>query len=218
MRIGVFDSGVGGLAVTHAIQKAYPEHQVEYVDDKAHVPYGNKTPDELQRLVTPILQDLSSRCDVIVIACNTVTTTLITRLREIIPVPLVGVEPMVKTGAEQTKSRIIAVCATPTTLGSERYAWLKATYAAGVTVIEPDCSDWSRMIESNQVDQDKIHMRIEAACQAGADVIVLGCTHYHWIQELIEEIAAGRATVIQPEPAIVAQLQRVLAELPKPAR
>jgi glutamate racemase len=213
MKIGVFDSGVGGLSVTNAIKEAFPAYETEYVDDKAHLPYGNKTPEELVRLVTPILQDLATRNDVIVIACNTVTTTIITQLRERIAVPLVGIEPMVKPAAAMTKSGIIAVCATPATLKSARYAWLKDTYAKGVEIIEPDCSDWAYMIENNTVNREKIQSRIESACQQGADVIVLGCTHYHWIQTLIEQIVAGRAAVIQPEKAVMAQLKRVLARL-----
>jgi glutamate racemase len=200
-----------------AIEKAFPEHEIEYVDDKQHVPYGNKTPEQLFGFVVPILQDLATRCDVIVIACNTVTTTLITRLRENINVPLIGIEPMVKPASAQTKSKVIAVCATPTTVKSDRYAWLKKKYAKGIQVIEPDCSDWAYMIESDKLNRKKIRERIDAACIAGADVIVLGCTHYHWIEELIKEIADGRAIVIQPEQAIVARLSQLLAEHSRPA-
>ncbi len=211
MRIGVFDSGVGGQSVVNAIQKALPEAEVIYVDDKANVPYGSKSPDELYVLVSPIMRDLAVRVDAIVVACNTVTTTLIERLRRDLAVPLVGMEPMVKPAAEQTGSGVIAVCATPATLKSARYAWLKETYADGVKVLEPDCSDWAYMIENRQVDHDKLRRRIEEVCRAGADVIVLGCTHYHWIEEDIKSIA-GRynAAVIQPEQPVIEQLKRVL--------
>lgn len=212
-KIGVFDSGIGGKSVANAIEQALPEAQVTFVNDSQHVPYGTKTPDELYDLVRPILQELAERVQVIVVACNTVSTTLIQRLRQDIKVPLVAVEPMVKPAAEATKSDIIAVCATPTTLASPRYHWLKETYASHVKVLEPDCSDWSAMIEADHVNRAHIKERIEAVCQAGADVIVLGCTHYHWIEDLIKDLVAGRATVIQPEQAVVAQLKRVLAGL-----
>ena len=97
MKIGVFDSGVGGLAIARAIEKALPNDEVVYVNDRAHVPYGDKTPEQLLGFVAPILQKLAGDgCKVIVIACNTVTTTIIDSLRERIPVPLVGIEPMVK--------------------------------------------------------------------------------------------------------------------------
>ena len=217
MTIGVFDSGIGGKSVARVIEKAFPEHRIEYVNDKKHVPYGNKLPDEIAGFVIPILQDLATRCGIIVIACNTVTTTLISKLREVIPVPLIGIEPMIKPAAAQTKSKIIAVCATPTTLQSPRYAWLKETYARSIKVIEPDCSDWAYMIESNNLNRKAIEDRINATCQAGADVIVLGCTHFHWIEKLINQIADGRAVVIQPEQAIVARLRDLLAEQKQPA-
>ncbi len=124
---------------------------------------------------------------------------------------------MVKSAAEHTKSNIVAVCATPATLKSERYAWLKKTYAKGIKVIEPDCSDWAYMIESDSINKRKIGERIDSACRAGADVIVLGCTHYHWIEKLINNITNGRAIVIQPEQAIIARLRQVLAEHSLPA-
>jgi glutamate racemase len=80
-------------------------------------------------------------------------------------------------------------------------------------VLEPDCSDWSTMIENNQINHSKIAERIESVCQKGADVIVLACTHYHWIQDTIDNIAGDRAVVIQPEDAIIAQLKRVMAQI-----
>ena len=82
-----------------------------------------------------------------------------------------------------------------------------------MTVIEPDCSDWSYLIEHNAMNDEKIKNDIQPAIEAGADVIVLGCTHYHWIEERVSAIAAGKAVVIQPETAVVAQLERVLQTL-----
>ena len=214
MKIGVFDSGVGGLSVATAIEKAMPEAEVLFRNDKKHLPYGSKPPAEILGYVLPILQQLVKEgCQVIVIACNTVSTTLIRDLREQLDVPLIAVEPMVKPAAAMTKTRVIAVCATPTTLASQRYAWLKATYAKDIKVVEPDCSDWTRMIEDNQVNENIIKDKINAAIEQGADVIVLGCTHYHWIEELIKQMTNGRAQVIQPEKPVIEQLKRVLKQL-----
>lgn len=213
MKIGVFDSGVGGISVVNAIKKTMPELDVIYAEDKQNVPYGTKTPDQLRELVLPILQELVDKgCKLIVIACNTVTTNIITELREILPIPLIGMEPMVKPAAQLTSSGTIAVCATPATLSSNRYAWLKETFAGRVKVLEPDCSDWAYMIEHKQVDRQIVHDRIDDVCRQGADVIVLGCTHYHWIEELIKETANGRANVLQPEVPVIAQLKRVLEQ------
>lgn len=216
MKIGVFDSGVGGRSVARAIEKALPDDDIIYVDDKQNVPYGSKTPQQLLVIVEPILRDMHERlgCQVIVVACNTVSTTIIKELRAKIRIPLIAIEPMVKPAAEMTKSRVISVCATPTTLASRRYTELKQMYAHNIKVLEPDCSDWSFMIETDQLDHQQIEERIRSVCKAHADVIVLGCTHYHWIQEEIESIAKEYgAQVIQPEPAIIHQLKRVIEQL-----
>ncbi|HSW37722.1 MAG TPA: glutamate racemase [Candidatus Saccharimonadales bacterium] len=213
-KIGVFDSGVGGRSVANAIQKALPDYEVIFVDDSKHLPYGSKAPEEIFGYVKPILDGLvKDGCEIIIIACNTVTTTLIDRLRSEFKIPLVGIEPMVKPAAELTKTGVIAVCATPTTLASQRYAWLKDNYAKHVKVLEPDCSDWTYMIQNNQVDHQKIAGRINEVLDAKADVIVLGCTHYHWIEDEIKEIAGDRAAVLQPEKPVIEQLKRALTQL-----
>lgn len=214
VKIGVFDSGVGGKSVANAIQNAIPHLDILVVEDSKNLPYGTKSPEQLIELVVPLLEDMVSRgCVVIVIACNTVTTTIIEQLRAIISVPLVGMEPMVKPAAELTKSKIITVCATPATLGSGRYSWLKDTYAQGLTVLEPDCSEWAAMIESDQLDRQVIHAQMDESRKKGADVIVLGCTHYHWIEDIVRQESAGWATVLQPERPVIKQLRAVLARL-----
>jgi glutamate racemase len=213
-KIGVFDSGVGGLSVVNAIHKSLPDLQINYADDKDHVPYGSRNAQELKTFVVPVLKDLEAKgCQVIVIACNTITTTLISELRKIIKVPLIGMEPMVKPAALQTKTGVIAVCATPATLNSKRYDWLKKAYAKDVNILEPDCSDWSYMIQTNKIDQQKITNRINIVCEQNTDVIVLGCTHYHWIESLIKQIADNRAVVLQPELPVIEELKRVLLQL-----
>lgn len=214
MKIGVFDSGVGGQSVVNAIKKALPEHQVIYKSDSKNVPYGNKSIKEIHKLVLPILNTLSNLgCEVIVIACNTVSTNLIEELRKEINIPLIAMEPMVKPAVKLTKTGTIAVCATPRTLSSKRYNKLKQYYAKETKVIEPDCSDWSYMIESNTIDQQKIKKLTKYVCNKGADVIVLGCTHYHWIEEDIKQIASNYATVLQPELPVIKQLKKVIAGL-----
>lgn len=211
--IGVFDSGVGGQRFVNVIQGSFPDSKIIYKTDTANLPYGNKTKEQLHALVLPILESMVKEgCEVIVIACNTVTTVLIEDLRAELSVPLVGVEPMVKVGAAKTKTGVITVCATPATLASERYKYLKETFAPNITMLEPDCSRWAGMIESNQVDVEAIRNLVVDSCNKGSDVIVLGCTHYHWIEELISRAADGRAEVIQPELPVVTQLQKVLGQ------
>jgi glutamate racemase len=200
--------------VANAITAIHPELEVVYKSDAEHVPYGSRSRAEILSLITPIIEAfLNEGCAVIVIACNTVSTLLITQLRRQFSVPFVAIEPMVKPAASLTASGIIAVCATPATLASTRYSDLKQQYARDIEVLEPDCRDWSYMIEHDQIDDDKIAHRIEAVLADGADVIVLGCTHYHWIEDRITELAEGQAVVLQPEQAIIRQLNRVIAKL-----
>jgi len=214
MKIGVFDSGIGGLSVVQAMEQALPEYEIIFKNDHEHVPYGTKTPAEILGFVVPILQALVDEgCQVIVVACNTVSTTLAPQLRERFSVPLVTLVPMVKPAAKMTKTGVIAICATPTTLASSRYKELKDEFAKKITVLEPDCSDWALMLEHDKVDEQAVGSRIQEVLDKHADVIVLGCTHYHWIEDKIQELAKGKAKVIQPEQAIVRRLKQVLARL-----
>lgn len=219
MKIGVFDSGIGGLSVAKAIEAALSGATVVFEHDTPdHFPYATKSPDQIYDYVIPVLQSLIDKgCEVIVVACNTVSTTLIGRLRQRFPVPLVAIEPMVKPAAQLSRTKVITVCATPTTLASKRYKELKDTYAQGTTVLEPDCADWSALIERNAMNEQRLKRSLEPALAANADVIVLGCTHYHWIEEEIKTLAGAKVTVLQPELAVIEQLQRVIAGLEQPA-
>jgi glutamate racemase len=98
-------------------------------------------------------------------------------------------------------------------LASDRYKWLKKQYAKNVKVLEPNCSDWALMIENNQIDSDKIANTIKEILDKGADQIVLGCTHYHWIEDEIKQLTNGKAHVIQPEQPVVRQLKKVVKNL-----
>jgi glutamate racemase len=210
-KIGVFDSGIGGLSVLRAIEKALPDDSAIWLSDKENFPYGDKSRIQMLDLVVPKLTALvSDGCDVIVIACNSISTNLIDELRQEISVPLIGIEPMIKPAVTKTKTGIIAVCATPATLSSPRYQWLKTTYAPGITVLEPDCSKWAYMIEHDQINEKLIAQQINKLCDLQADVIVLGCTHYHWIETTIRQVADRRAIVIQPEQPVISQLRRLL--------
>src|SRR3989344_6647227 len=117
VKIGVFDSGVGGQCVINIKKKELPNLEISYKDDKAHLPYGTKSVEEIHQLVKPIFQEfINEGCKVIVVACNTVTTNLIERLKQEFKIPMLGMEPAVKPAAERSKTGVIAVCATPRTL------------------------------------------------------------------------------------------------------
>lgn len=214
-KIGVFDSGVGGKSVVLAIEKALPDVEVLYETDRENVPYGGKSKERLLELAIPKIKTLEDAgCDVIVVACNTVTTTIIKEVREDVKVPVVAIEPMIKPAAMTTRSKKIIVCATPATLTSPRYKELVDQYAKDVKIYEPNCSDWAFLIENNAHNQKNIDADIEKPLEQGADVVVLACTHYHWIEEEIDKVASKYgAKVIQPEQAIVERLKTVLSEL-----
>lgn len=212
MKLGVFDSGIGGEAVAAALKVTFPNATVVTVNDRANIPYGSKSDDEVLRLtesaITPLL---AAHCDVIVLACNTATAIAITPLRKKYPAQkFIGIEPMIKTAASLTNSLTIAVCATPATLASDRYASLVQTYGAHLTIIEPDCSEWAYLIENNQLNRSHIESTIREVCDKGADIIVLGCTHYHWIKALVTELTDGRAIVIEPSEAIGRRVEQIV--------
>lgn len=214
MKIGVFDSGVGGLHVAEFVQKNLPEHQIMLKEDKENLPYGTKTPEELLSIVLPIIKSMVDEgCKVVVIACNTVTTNIIAELRQEIDIPLVGIEPMVKPASELTTNKKVAVCATPATLRSRRYNQLKQEYLNGIECIEPDCSDWATMIEANDVNYTRLKQILNMLSKRGVDVIVLGCTHYHWIEEFMRDNVTKDVKILQPEDAILTQLKRVLEQI-----
>lgn len=212
MKIGIFDSGIGGEAIAAAMRRTFPDANIITVDDHEHLPYGDKTKQEVIDLTTAAIQPLiTEKCDVIIIACNTATALAIDSLRQEYPnQKFIGIEPMIKTAAELTESGTVAVCATPATLASERYYELVEKYGKNLKIIEPDCRNWARMIENNQINNQLIKQTVDNVCNQGADVIVLGCTHYHWIKDLIIKIAGGRAQIIEPSENISRRVKQLL--------
>lgn len=214
MKIGVFDSGRGGAAVAARLSELLPDAEIICVDDHDHVPYGGRLAEEIIELADHALQPLFSvACDAIVIACNTATTVAIKTLRERYPQQVfIGIEPMVKPAASQSTSRRFAVFATPATLQSPRYNELKQTWAADCQIIEPDCSGWATAIEHNQTDSITVELTVRQVLADGADVIVLACTHYHWLKGRIEAKAGPSVLVLEPSDAIKNRIQSLLGQ------
>ena len=214
MKIGVFDSGIGGQAVADRLSELLLEADIICVNDHQHVPYGIRTANEIISLTIAAVQPLiQAHCDAIVIACNTATTVAITQLRIAYPdTNFIGIEPMIKPASELTRTKTIAVLATPATLASTQYGDLKTTWAKDIAVIEPDCASWAALIEAGQSDQVPIEETVNDAITNGADVIVLACTHYHWLKERAEDAAASRATVLEPSDAISNRILTILSD------
>lgn len=212
MKLGVFDSGIGGEAIAAALKQTFPDATIHTANDRTHLPYGDKTPRQVRAFTEAAVRPfLDGTYDCIVLACNTATALAIEYLRAAYPQQkFIGIEPMIKPVAAATTSGIIAVCATPATLASQRYGELVQKYGSQLHILQPDCRQWAYWIENNQINRDHIAATIDDVCANGADVIVLGCTHYHWIKALITEIASGRATVLEPSEAIGQRIQNLL--------
>lgn len=210
MNIGVFDSGIGGEAVANSLRNYFPEAKITVVNDRENLPYGDKTSHQIRLLTDAAIQPLLGS-DVIVIACNSATTAAIEFLRgKYTNQKFIGIEPMIKPALNLTKTRIIGVCATPATLGSNSYRMLKDKYARNYQVVEPDCSNWAQMIENNDLNNSEVITVLDEMIANQVDVIVLGCTHYHWIKELVVEYVGPDIQVLEPSEAIGRRVSSLL--------
>ncbi|MCX8017893.1 MAG: glutamate racemase [Rhodocyclaceae bacterium] len=216
--IGVFDSGLGGLSVLAAIAHELPRADLVYLADTAHVPYGDKPDGFITGRVLAIGTHLAeSGCELIVVACNTATTTAIRALREHLPqIPVVGIEPGVKPAAQGSLTRKIAVLATEATANSRRLAQLIEAHASHVEVTVVPCPGWATHVETLQADtpafRAEIARTITPLIAAGVDRIVLGCTHYAFLMPLIEPLLQGRAQLIDVAAAVARQVLRLKAD------
>jgi glutamate racemase len=209
MKIGIFDSGIGGEAVAAVLQESFPAAEIMCVNDREHMPYGQRSANEVIELTNRAIQPLlDAKCDAIVLACNTATTTAIKDLRTRYPsIKFIGFEPMIKPASLMTKTGRIAILATPATLGSNRYIDLKNRWAKNIQVFEPDCSNWAAKIESGQSDEIDINSVVKPLIEKDVDIIVLGCTHYHWIKKRIADAAGPTITVLEPSKAIADEIK-----------
>ena len=216
--IGIFDSGAGGLSVYRELVKVLPRERYLYFSDNAHCPYGEKTAAYIQergRTITEVLLGLGA--DIIVVACNTATAAAIATLRAEYPaVPFIGMEPAVKPAALGTRSGVIGVLATAGTLKGSKYLNTRGLYQDNVKIVEHVGQGFVELVEGGILDGPEAEATVRASLQplldAGADTIVLGCTHYPFLQPLIERLAGPGVKVIDPAPAVARQTVRILQE------
>ena len=216
--IGIFDSGSGGLSVFREIYRLFPEADYLYWSDNAFCPYGEKSREfitDRARRITSFL--LSGGADIITVACNTATAASIGTLREEFPVDFIGMEPAVKPAALHTATGVIGVLATAGTLGGAKYIRTRQTYASGVRVVEHVGEGFVELVENGVLSGPEAERVVRASLQplldAGADVIVLGCTHYPFLMDVIRKIAGPGVTIIDPAPAVARHLADVLASV-----
>ena len=216
--IGIFDSGSGGLSVYRELIKVLPLECYHYFSDNAHCPYGEKTPLYIQRrgrYITEFLLDKGA--DIIVVACNTATAAAIATLRAEYPdVPFVGMEPAVKPAALGTRSGVIGVLATAGTLKGSKYLNTRGRFEDDVRIVEHVGQGFVELVEAGVLDGPEAEATVRASLQplldAGADTIVLGCTHYPFLQPVIERLAGPSVQVIDPAPAVARQTVHLLQE------
>ena len=209
--IGIFDSGSGGLSVYRELRKILPRERYLYFSDNAHCPYGEKSAAYIQdraRVITDIL--LGMGADIIVVACNTATAAAITTLREEYPaVPFIGMEPAVKPAALGTESGVIGVLATAGTLKGSKYLNTRGQYEDNVKIVEHVGQGFVELVEGGILDGPDAEATVRASLQplldAGADRIVLGCTHYPFLQPVIERLAGPGVQVTRRGPPDVAR-------------
>jgi glutamate racemase len=214
--IGVFDSGVGGLSILDEALRQLPEHDYIYLADSINAPYGEKSSDWITSRSIELCQYLAARgCDAIVVACNTATSQAIASIRtELNHIPLIGVEPGIKPAAMQSTNGVVGVLATEATLQSDKFNALLATLPNEYQFIKQAGAGLVPLIEAGQASSgaalELLAEHLEPIQRAGADTLVLGCTHYPFLRKAIRQLLGDSINLIDTSDAVVRQLQRKL--------
>jgi len=195
-----------------------PSESITFLADSGHVPYGEKTPAEIEDLTGRITQFLLDKdCKMIVVACNTATVHAIGYLRETFPeVPFVGVVPVVKTLSSRTRTGTIAVLSTPSTSKSAYLAGLIEEFAPGKQVVNVGCDGLEDLVESGNVGTKAttalLKRHLEPVRQSDADVVGLSCTHYPFLRHRIKTLLGPGITLYDPSRPVARRVRQVLIE------
>lgn len=215
--VGIFDSGLGGLSVLRAVRAQLPDEAILYAADSLYAPYGERDDDFIADRTLAIGEWLVKQgAKALVVACNTATAQSIALVREKLPIPLVGVEPGVKPAALQSKTRVAGVLATQVTLRSARFQALLERYASDCRFLCQPGHGLVQAVERCDVGSAELRALLRGYLQpmldAGADTLVLGCTHYPFLDAAIRDIVGDRLMLIDTSVAIARQLERVLEQ------
>ena len=213
--IGIFDSGVGGLTVWRELVKALPHESVIYYADNANCPYGPKSKDEIIKLASGVVDFLIEKdCKIIIVACNTATAAAIGFLRSNYSIPFIGMEPAVKPAALNSKTKSIAVLATEGTFNGKLYIETSSKYASDVELNIKVGDKLVHIVENGKIDEPETieHLKqlVKPLVDKNIDHLVLGCTHYPFLTEKLKTVLPQDVKIIDPAPAVIKQLQRVL--------
>ncbi|UZR93982.1 glutamate racemase [Chondrinema litorale] len=215
--IGIFDSGVGGLTVWKAVRDLLPNENLIYLADQKNCPYGIKPESEIQQHTENAVKYLLEQsCKLIVIACNTATAVAIDYLRENYNTIFVGLEPAVKPAALSTKTGAIGVLATENTLKGNHYLRTVSQYGKNITVNAVAGNGLVELIESSQTDSTEMKellvKYLNVIDYRNIDHIVLGCTHYPFIKNNIQELCGNHIEIIDSSNAVAKQCKNLLAQ------
>ena len=216
--IGVYDSGQGGKSVLQELVKLLPEEDFAYYADTRYCPYGPRPASEVIERACAVADFLIEKgCELIVVACNTATAAAIDHLRSHYSIPFIGMEPAVKPAVLQSKTGVVGVLATKGTFKGSLYLHTLAKFKEDVKVIQQVGEGLVETVEKGVLDGPEvealIHKCIDPMLEAGADHIVLGCTHYPFLQPVIERIAGENVTIINPAPAVARQTKKILESI-----
>lgn len=212
----MFDSGAGGLSVLRAFQGLAPNERVLYFADTAYFPYGPRSAPEVRKRAFAITQRLlASDVKLIVVACNTASAAALPDLREAFDVPFVGMVPGVKPAALQSRTGRVAILATPGTLDGDLYARVLQDFGRGTSISSVAGTGLAEIVEEGQPGTERARTAVRsvlaAEVRAGADTVVLGCTHYAFLRD---DIAAEfpEVTLVDTSEAVARRAVAVLDE------
>jgi glutamate racemase len=214
--IGVFDSGVGGLTVLRAIREELPDEPTIYVGDLLHFPYGPRYQNEVRGFAFDIIRYLQSRdVKMIVIACNTATAAALNPAREVFDLPIIGViGPGAQAAVEATRKGLVGVISTEGTRNSQEYLHAIKELDPMIGVYQKACPELVAIVEAGDADTPRaeavLKRDLAEITQLGADVLVLGCTHYPLLRPAIERVHPGAFQLVDSAHTTAATVGRRL--------
>jgi len=212
--VGIFDSGVGGLSVLKHFQLLAPNERAVYFADTAYFPYGPRPAAEVRKRSFAIVNRLlASDVKMIVVACNTASAAAIADLREAFPLPFVGMVPGLKPAASASKSGRVAILATSGTLDGDLYARVLEDFGRSAHIANVPGHGLAELVEAGGAGTANSRRTVRAALEdevtAGADTVVLGCTHYHFLTADILAEFPG-VTIVDTSGAVARRVVQVL--------
>lgn len=213
-KIAVFDSGIGGTGVLRHVRELAPWADLVYVADHAFGPYGERSLEEVRSRTELLANYLDTAgVEIVVIACNSASAAALHHLRQVMPDLLfVGMEPAVKPAVELTTTGTIGVMATGATFQGELFRALIGKHGDEAVVVEQACPGLAAAVEAGDDPGPLLDEFLPPMVDAGADVVVLGCTHYPFIREHIEARLPDGVDLIDPAPAVAKRVIEVAHE------